>query len=93
MSTIPFPQPLAAARTTRPQTTYLVASDFDKTLSFNDSGLVLSEILSIADFEEKVAGLAQTNLVQQGAELAYLLRHDPVVSAAVISWRPASWCG
>ena len=56
---------------------YLVASDFDKTLSFNDSGLVLSEIIGVANFEEKVAGLAKTNLVQQGAELAYLLRHDP----------------
>lgn len=56
---------------------YIIASDFDKTLSFNDSGLVLSEILGIADFEGKVEGLARTNLVQQGAELAYLLRHDP----------------
>ena len=56
---------------------YLVASDFDKTLSFNDSGFVLSELLSIPGFDEKVAGLANTNLVQQGAELAYLLRHDP----------------
>ncbi len=58
-------------------TEYLVASDFDKTLSFNDSGLVLSEIVGVPDFEEKVAGLARSNLVQQGAELAYLLRHDP----------------
>jgi HAD superfamily phosphoserine phosphatase-like hydrolase len=58
-------------------TEYLVASDFDKTLSFNDSGLILSEILGIPNFEEKVSGLAQSNLVQQGAELAYLLRHDP----------------
>jgi phosphoserine phosphatase len=56
---------------------YLIASDFDKTLSFNDSGLVLSEIMGVPDFEEKVDGLAQTNLVQPGAELAYLLRHDP----------------
>jgi phosphoserine phosphatase len=56
---------------------YLVASDFDKTLSFNDSGLVLSEIMGVPDFEEKVEGLARTNLVQPGAELAYLLRHDP----------------
>src|SRR5688572_16995066 len=58
-------------------TEYLVASDFDKTLSFNDSGLVLSEIMGVPDFEEKVDGLARINLVQQGAELAYLLRHDP----------------
>src|SRR6516225_1553938 len=64
-------------KTTEPTTEYLVASDFDKTLSFNDSGLVLSEILGVEDFEEKVAGLAHSNLVQQGAELAYLLRHDP----------------
>jgi HAD superfamily phosphoserine phosphatase-like hydrolase len=56
---------------------YLVASDFDQTLSFNDSGLVLSELLGVHDFREKIDGLAKTNLVQQGAELAYLLRHDP----------------
>jgi len=56
---------------------YLVASDFDQTLSFNDSGRVLSEIMGISQFDEKVAGLAKANLVQQGAELAYLLRHDP----------------
>ena len=56
---------------------YLVASDFDQTLSFNDSGLVLSEILGIPDFQEKVDGLAKSNLVQQGGELAYLIRHDP----------------
>ena len=56
---------------------YLVASDFDQTLSFNDSGHVLAEMLGVLDFDEKVAGLARTNLVKQGAELAYLLRHDP----------------
>src|SRR5256712_4107575 len=56
---------------------YLLASDFDQTLSFNDSGLVLSEMLGINSFRERVAALAQLNLVQQGAELAYLLAHDP----------------
>src|SRR5260370_16870523 len=56
---------------------YLLASDFDQTLSFNDSGLVLSELLGISGFEERVAGLARSNLVQQGAELAYLIRHHP----------------
>src|SRR5512146_593690 len=56
---------------------YLVASDFDQTLSFNDAGLVLSEIIGARDFEQKVEGLARTNLVQQGGELAYLIRHDP----------------
>jgi HAD superfamily phosphoserine phosphatase-like hydrolase len=56
---------------------YLVASDFDQTLSFNDSGLVLSQLLGVTGFQEKVEGLARSNLVQQGAELAYLIRHDP----------------
>lgn len=56
---------------------FLLASDFDQTLSFNDSGLVLAELLGIRGFEARVRGLAQTNLVQQGGELAYLIRHDP----------------
>ena len=58
---------------------YLFASDFDQTLTFNDSGYALSELLGIstAEFEHKAAGMAKLNLVQQGAELAYLLLHDP----------------
>jgi len=56
---------------------YLFASDFDQTLSFNDSGHELSELMGVAGFEQKVAGLSRINLVQQGGELAYLIRHDP----------------
>ena len=56
---------------------FLVASDFDQTLSFNDSGLTLSELIGASRFQQKVEGLARSNLVQQGGELAYLLRHDP----------------
>jgi phosphoserine phosphatase len=56
---------------------YLLASDFDQTLSFNDSGLVLSELLGVRGYQERVSGLARINLVQQGGELAYLIRHDP----------------
>src|SRR5438552_8615874 len=56
---------------------YLLVSDFDQTLSFNDSGLVLAEMLGIPDFQERVAALSRLNLVQSGAELTYLLRHDP----------------
>lgn len=56
---------------------YLLASDFDQTLSFNDSGHVLSELLGASGFAEKVAGLSRVNLVQQGGELAYLILHDP----------------
>lgn len=56
---------------------YLLASDFDQTLSFNDSGRVLSDLMGISHFEERVEGLARSNLIQQGGELAYLIRHDP----------------
>ncbi|HKT46900.1 MAG TPA: haloacid dehalogenase-like hydrolase [Candidatus Acidoferrales bacterium] len=56
---------------------YLLASDFDQTLSFNDSGVVLSELIGFHSFHEKVRGLAEMNLVQQGAELSYLILHDP----------------
>src|SRR6202165_2998853 len=56
---------------------YLLMSDFDQTLSFNDSGLVLSEMLGIEGFTQRVAGLSSSHLVQQGGELAYLLLHDP----------------
>src|SRR5258708_7150721 len=56
---------------------FLVASDFDQTLSFNDSGQILSDLLGVPDFRRKVDGLAASNLVQQGGELAYLIRHDP----------------
>ena len=56
---------------------YLLISDFDQTLSFNDSGIVLSEMLGISGVPGKIAGLSQIHLVQQGGELAYLLLHDP----------------
>ena len=63
----------------RPNSTkeFLFLSDFDQTLSFQDSGHVLSEALGIPDFHEKVTNLAKKHLVQQGGELAYLLVHDP----------------
>lgn len=53
--------------------------DFDKTLTFNDTGYVLAELLEIAteEFEHKIKDTNLLNLVQQGAELSYLLLHDP----------------
>ncbi len=65
-------EPMAAVKD------YLLASDFDQTLSFHDSGMILSELVGIPaeQFERKTGLLAQQNLVQQGAELAYLLIHD-----------------
>ena len=69
----------------KPLRRYLFASDFDQTLTFNDSGYVLSELAGIptAEFERKAKGMAKLNLVQQGAELAYLLLHDPEFRARV----------
>jgi hypothetical protein len=63
----------------RPPKCYVIASDLDQTLSFHDSGLVLSELVGIPakEFERKVAVLAVQNFVQQGGELTYLLLHDP----------------
>ena len=56
---------------------YLFISDFDQTLSFHDSGNVLSELLGVSGFAERIEGLSKIHLVQQGGELAYLLLHDP----------------
>jgi phosphoserine phosphatase len=64
-------------RMNKPTRRFLLASDFDQTLSFNDSGFELSELLGVRGFEQKVEGLARSHLVQQGGELAYLIRHDP----------------
>jgi HAD superfamily phosphoserine phosphatase-like hydrolase len=60
-----------------PRRHYLLASDFDKTLSLNDdSGAVLSEMVGIPSFDAKVERLANSHMIQQGGELAYLLVHD-----------------
>ena len=69
----------------KPLRRYIFASDFDQTLTFNDSGYVLAELVGIPvdEFERKAKGMAKINLVQQGAELAYLLLHDPEFKAKV----------
>jgi 2-hydroxy-3-keto-5-methylthiopentenyl-1-phosphate phosphatase len=69
----------------KPIRRYIFASDFDQTLTFNDSGYVLAELVGIPtdEFERKAQGMAKINLVQQGAELAYLLLHDPEFRARV----------
>jgi 2-hydroxy-3-keto-5-methylthiopentenyl-1-phosphate phosphatase len=69
----------------KPLRRFIFASDFDQTLTFNDSGYVLAELVGIPteEFERKAKGMAKINLVQQGAELAYLLLHDPEFKAKV----------
>ena len=59
---------------------YLFASDFDQTLSFNDSGHVLSEMLGIGGFAEKTAGLSEIHLVQQGGRARLSAAARPRVS-------------
>ena len=80
-----WPGNLIGNMTDKPLRHYLFASDFDQTLTFNDSGYVLSELVGIptAEFERKAKGMAKLNLVQQGAELAYLLLHDPEFQSRV----------
>ena len=63
---------------------FLLASDFDQTLSFNDSADP-QRTDRVTDFQGKVEGLAASNLVQQGGELAYLIRHDPGSAACAAS--------
>ena len=60
-----------------PRRHILIATDFDQTLSLDDSGQVLADVIGATGFREKVDGLAASNLVQQGGELTYLIRHDP----------------
>src|SRR4051812_10107943 len=78
MTALPWPRLLRLAEEEpAPMREYLLISDFDQTLTFDDSGVVLSHLIGAEDFERKVAGLARINLVQQGGELTYLLLHDP----------------
>jgi len=58
---------------------YLFVTDFDKTLSLEDSGYLLAEKIGILPeaFENKIQQVCKKNLVQLGGELAYLITSDP----------------
>ncbi len=58
---------------------YLFICDFDKTLSFNDSGVLLSEQIGIKEeeFERKITEVRKRNIIPLGGELAYLIANDP----------------
>lgn len=57
---------------------YLFVSDFDKTLSKDDAGLLLSLKLGLnrEKFEEKIKHLKAKSLTKSGAEIPYLILHD-----------------
>ena len=57
----------------------IFASDFDKTLSIGDVGLILSAKLGISAqaFDRKIEEIKRKNIVQLGGELAHLIVRDP----------------
>jgi len=57
---------------------YLFVSDFDKTLSLEDSGYLLAEKIGITPdvFDQKIELIGKKNLVQLGGELAFLITND-----------------
>ena len=61
------------------QEKYLFVTDFDKTLSLEDSGYLLADKINIPPetFEKKIQAVCRKNLVQLGGELAYLITSDP----------------
>ena len=52
-------------------------ADFDQTLSFNDSGFVLSELLGVPGFEEKVKGFATRTWCNRAQNWPICILHDP----------------
>ena len=73
---------------------YLIASDFDQTLSFNDSGLVLSELIGVSNFREKVAGLSEITSCSRGrsSHTSFAAIPSSGASAASIWSRRGSRC-
>ncbi len=61
-----------------PKERYLFVSDFDKTLSLDDTGYLLAEKLGISpqEFDHKLGEVRRKNIVQLGGELAYLITRD-----------------
>ncbi len=57
---------------------YLFITDFDKTLSAEDSGYIVSRKLGVQvkEFNKKIELLRKKNMVKLGAELAYLITRD-----------------
>jgi HAD superfamily phosphoserine phosphatase-like hydrolase len=64
---------------------YLFISDFDKTLSIDDCGVVLSSKLGVSQdaFTAKVEAIKRKNITQLGGELAHLIINDPAYKGKV----------
>lgn len=64
---------------------HLVISDFDKTLSVDDAGVILSAKLNIPmkEFTARVEAIKRKNITQLGGELAYLIINDAAYKGKV----------
>ncbi|MBI4335232.1 MAG: haloacid dehalogenase-like hydrolase [Candidatus Omnitrophica bacterium] len=64
---------------------YLFISDFDKTLSVDDAGVILSAKLGVnsKEFFLKIEEIKKRNITQLGGELAYLIVNDPAYKGSV----------
>jgi hypothetical protein len=67
---------------------YVFMTDFDQTVSFNDSGLVLSEILGISGFARRVAGLSKTHLGSAGRRACLPAAARPRLPELSRRWLP-----
>ena len=61
---------------------YLLVSDFDQTLSFNDSGIVLSELLGVPDFQERIRGLSDIHMVSRAGNWLTCSCTTPITAAS-----------
>lgn len=64
---------------------YLFISDFDKTLSVDDAGVILSAKLGLPanEFAAKIEDVKKKNITQLGGELAHLIVNDPAYKGRV----------
>jgi HAD superfamily phosphoserine phosphatase-like hydrolase len=64
---------------TKSRKKFLFVSDFDETISLDDSGVLISQMVGIEPekFFKKVKEVRKRNIVQLGGELAYLMVSDP----------------
>jgi len=64
---------------------YLFVTDFDKTLSLDDSGYLIAEKLGLSpqEYEAKVEDVRRKNIVQLGGELAHLFIRDKAFQGRV----------
>lgn len=81
--------------TTSPPKHFLLASDFDQTLSFNDSGFVLSELLGVEGFQDRSRDSRAAIWSSRAASsrISFVTIRSFVACGASISSKPAGEYG